>query len=245
MTTGRTVDIRMNPNHYIMDLKNRIHDREGVPLEQIGLIFAGRQLDDGMTLEQYGISHNGMTVHSVIRLRGGKPIVYLFSPSDIEVSVKLSLVPEWNISAIYPVVPIKAPTTHSNEELTWRVRVHPNGDLRELNTGLDVAYLFWEALCVLSLLSHSFLLEPTTLKLDYMCSTNPVFPLSPPSSPRLGPSQVQNVERFIPNDATLDDGNSVLLATDKITPYLDSALIALGLHTEARTSFITYVFSLD
>jgi len=83
------------------------------------------------------------------------------------------------------------------------------------------------------------------LKLDYMCSANPVFPLSLPSSPRLGHSQAQNIERFIPNDATLDDANSVLLATDKITPYLDSALKALGLHTEARTSFITYVFSLD
>jgi len=83
------------------------------------------------------------------------------------------------------------------------------------------------------------------LKLDYMCSANPVFPLSPPSSPRLGHSQAQNIERFIPNDATLDDANSVLLATDKITPYLDSALKALGLHTEARTSFITYVFSLN
>ena len=80
------------------------------------------------------------------------------------------------------------------------------------------------------------------LKLNCICSTNPGFPLSPPSSPRLGPSHVQNVERFIPNNATLDDANSVLLATDKITPYLDSALKALGLHTEARTSFITYVF---
>jgi len=58
----------------------------------------------------------------------------------------------------------------------------------------------------------------------------------------LGPSQPQNIERFIPNDATLDDANSVLLVTEKITPYLDSALIALGLHTEARTSFITYGF---
>jgi len=31
------------------------------------------------------------------------------------------------------------------------------------------------------------------------------------------------------------------MAVDKITPYLDKALLGLGLHTEARTSFITYV----
>jgi len=80
-----------------------------------------------------------------------------------------------------------------------------------------------------------------------MCSTNPVFPLSLPSSPDpyLGSSEVQNAERFIPNDASLHDTNSALLATDKITPYLDSALKALGLHTEARTSFITYVVGLN
>jgi len=80
-----------------------------------------------------------------------------------------------------------------------------------------------------------------------MCSTNPAFPLSPPSSPDpyLGSSEVQKAELFIPNDASLHDTNSVLLATNKITPYLDSALKALGLHTEARTSFITYVVGLD
>ena len=234
----------MNPNDYIIDLKHRIQDKEGIPPDQIRLIYGGKQLEDGMTLQQYGISHDDVTIHSILKLRGGKPVVYILSPSDIEVSVKLSLVPEWNISAIYPVVPIKSPSAHSNEELTWRVRVHPNGDLTELNTGLDVAYLFWEALYVLSPLNYYFLLESMMLKLDYMYSTNPVFPLSPPSSPRLGPSQVQNVERFVPNDATLDNANSVLLVTDKTTPYLDSALIALGLHTEARTSFITYGFIL-
>ncbi|CAE6411005.1 unnamed protein product [Rhizoctonia solani] len=33
---------------------------------------------------------------------------------------------------------------------------------------------------------------------------------------------------------------SVLLPFDKVTGYIDDALLALGLHTEARTSFITY-----
>ena len=231
----------MDPKDTIMDVKWRIRNKVGIPPDEARLIFSGKQLADGRTLSDLNICHEA-TLHLVGVLRGGKPVIYLFSPSDIEASVKLSLVPEWNISAIYPVVPIKSRTTHSNEEVTWRVRVHPNGDLTELNTGLDVAYLFWEALCV-----HYYLLllESMMLKLDYMCSTNPTFPLSPPSSPRLGSSQVQNVERFIPNDAMLDDTNSVLLATDKITPYLDSALKSLGLHTDARTSFITYVFSLD
>ncbi|KAG2067779.1 hypothetical protein BDR04DRAFT_1120251 [Suillus decipiens] len=38
----------------------------------------------------------------------------------------------------------------------------------------------------------------------------------------------------------LDDTNSVIIPTDKATVYLDKSLKVLGLHTEARTSFISY-----
>ena len=142
--------MEMNPNNYVIDLCNKIYYREGIPPDQQRLTLGDKQLEKNRTLKDYGIVRSEMTINLFLTLRAAKPVVYLFSPSDIEASVKLSLVPEWKISVIYPVVPIKAPTTHSNEELTWRVRVHPSGDLTELNTGLDVAYLFWEALYVLS-----------------------------------------------------------------------------------------------
>jgi len=51
------------------------------------------------------------------------------------------------------------------------------------------------------------------------------------------------IEPFNPNEAVLNDGNSVVMPVGKVTPYLDQALAALGLHTEARTSFITFVLS--
>ncbi|KAH6917587.1 hypothetical protein BKA70DRAFT_1215803 [Coprinopsis sp. MPI-PUGE-AT-0042] len=47
-------------------------------------------------------------------------------------------------------------------------------------------------------------------------------------------------EQFIPSRPSVDDGNSVLLSLEKLPLYLDHALLALGLDTEARTSFITY-----
>ena len=37
----------------------------------------------------------------------------------------------------------------------------------------------------------------------------------------------------------MDPGDSVLLPISKVPDYLDAALKALALHTEARTSFIT------
>ncbi|KAK0437623.1 hypothetical protein EV421DRAFT_1907114 [Armillaria borealis] len=77
-------------------------------------------------------------------------------------------------------------------------------------------YLFWEA------------------------ETNLGLPPSPPSSPRLDPSHSDIIFPFDPSLAELTDNNSVVLPTSKAALYLDKALAALGLHVEARTSFITY-----
>ena len=51
-----------------------------------------------------------------------------------------------------------------------------------------------------------------------------------------------DIEVFDPNDACLSgsDKDSVVISVDTVTPYLDTALKALGLHTEAGTSFITF-----
>ncbi|KAF9563459.1 hypothetical protein CPC08DRAFT_632661 [Agrocybe pediades] len=160
---------------------------------------------------------DGDVIFLVLSLRGGKPVIYLFSPSPVEASVKLALAPQWDFSAIYPVVPITKPVELAHhQEVTWRVQTQPSGDLKELTTGLDVAYLFWEA--------HL----PTF-------STNPGS-----AAPKVSNTGEGLIEAFNPNAAVLNDDNSVVLPVSKITPYLDRALYALGLHTEARTSFITY-----
>ena len=142
--------ILIKPSDAIEDLQARIQDRTGITPDLQKIHYSVDTLypdDEDKTLDECGLLHDTV-IYVTTRHRGGKPVIYSFSPSDIEASVKLSLVPEWSIIAIYPVVPIKLPSTHFNKELTWRVSVHPSGDLTELNTGLDVAYLFWEALCV-------------------------------------------------------------------------------------------------
>ena len=96
------------------------------------------------TVEKIGLE-DGDGLHLLEKVTGGKPVIYLFSPKMLEAEVKLSLIPQWNFSAIYPVVPIKPRTVRSNEQVAWRVRTHANGDLTELTTGLNVTYLFWEA----------------------------------------------------------------------------------------------------
>jgi hypothetical protein len=51
----------------------------------------------------------------------------------------------------------------------------------------------------------------------------------------------KHIETFDPSRPSLSPGDSILLPIGKIPSYLDVALKALTLHTEARTSFITYV----
>ncbi|KIK35889.1 hypothetical protein CY34DRAFT_811814 [Suillus luteus UH-Slu-Lm8-n1] len=138
----------------------------------------------------------------VMRLK--KPVIYIYSPSDIDVSVKLSLTPEWTLSVIYPVVATK----DNGQHIQWNVRTHRDGSLTEHNAGLDVAYLFWEA----ETNSHAF-------------------PHSPASEP---------LDTFSPISSSLSDTDSVVIPVDKVTAYLNKSLQVLGLHTEARTSFITY-----
>jgi len=68
--SGRKQALNFEPEHQVLGVKQALQEKEGIQVDQIRLIFSGRQLADERSLEHYKINA-GATIHMVLQLRGG------------------------------------------------------------------------------------------------------------------------------------------------------------------------------
>ncbi|MGK3739181.1 MAG: ubiquitin [Bacillariaceae sp.] len=92
--TGKTVSIEVEEGESIEDVKAKIAEKEGIPVEQQRLIFGGQQLQDSKTIDDYDMGDDA-TLHLVLRLRGGDVISKVLGKGSFKVDedfVKKNLV---------------------------------------------------------------------------------------------------------------------------------------------------------
>lgn len=71
--TGRKQQFNFEPESTVLAVKQALQEKEGITVDQIRLIFSGKQLSDEKTLGFYNIAAGG-TIHMVLQLRGGSSL---------------------------------------------------------------------------------------------------------------------------------------------------------------------------
>jgi ubiquitin C len=72
--TNRNLAFTLEDNMTVMELKQQIESVEGIPIEQMKLIYSGKLLIDNKYLKEYNIVNetvNKTVIHMVLALRGG------------------------------------------------------------------------------------------------------------------------------------------------------------------------------
>lgn len=81
--TGNVVTIRLTGEYTIEQVKAEIEKSEGIPIDEIRLIYNGKQLENHRTVNDYGIQADE-TIFIVIRMTGGgPPLPCAFNTDDL------------------------------------------------------------------------------------------------------------------------------------------------------------------
>ena len=72
--TGKHITLEAEPTDRVEDVKLKVQDKEGIPIEMQTLTFQGKILEDGNTLQDYSIQKDS-TIHLVLKQLDGSDII--------------------------------------------------------------------------------------------------------------------------------------------------------------------------
>ncbi|KAH0795028.1 Ubiquitin family protein [Histomonas meleagridis] len=133
---GKCYTFYVTSDEKVIELKGRTAFIQGYPPQDHRLAHFGRQLENEQTLGECNVV-SGSIIYVFQRLRGGKPVIYIYPKERIDVNVKVNI--KGKFTCTYPKY---------NTETGWNVSVNENGTMTNKDNPNSIQYdsLFWECL---------------------------------------------------------------------------------------------------
>jgi ubiquitin C len=89
MQTGRAIVLNVSPTDRIEEVKEAIQEKDKIPVDRQMLVFSGKVLEDGSTLQDYSIRrdsvlHLSLRIHTVDSKR-----IYVQMPAGTKISLRV------------------------------------------------------------------------------------------------------------------------------------------------------------
>ena len=120
--SGKDIEVEVSPSDSICNFKTKIHDIEGISPDEQGLIYAGKELTDFMTVRRE--VPQGSTVHLILRLR--EKTFKFITIVSIWDSLSLGIDQYMSIFSLKQLISRKIGILMESQLLLWEGRVLEN-----------------------------------------------------------------------------------------------------------------------